>query len=79
MPIRTSFNGNNFWIHSSSTADYCYYACYDKRGKQAMEAIGILPQFAGIAVHDHWKCYFKFDCNHALCNSHHLRELQYLS
>ena len=74
-----SVNGHNCWIHSSSTADYCYYGCHNKRGKQAMDAIAILPQFHGIAVHDHWKSYFKFGCHHALCNSHHLRELQYLS
>lgn len=74
-----SVNGKNLWIHSSSTDDYSYYACHEKRGKKAMDAIDILPKFNGRAVHDHWKSYFKFDCYHALCNSHHLRELQYIT
>ena len=41
-----------------------------------MKAFGILPHFKGISVHDHWKPYLVFDCQHALCNSHYLRELE---
>ena len=39
----------------------------------------ILPHFQGGAVHDHWSSYLKFDnCTHYFCNSHHLRELQFV-
>ncbi len=43
-----------------------------------MDAMGILPSFGGIAVHDGWKSYQSYDCGHSLCNAHHLRELQYI-
>ena len=38
--------------------------------------MGILPEFHGIICHDHWKPYYKYPARHALCNSHHLRELE---
>ena len=38
--------------------------------------MGVLPHFNGVLCHDHWKPYFGFDCQHALCNAHHLRELE---
>ncbi len=43
-----------------------------------MADLGVLENFTGTAVHDHWKSYFTFPCEHALCNAHHLRELTYL-
>jgi transposase len=41
-----------------------------------MNDMGVLPLFSGILCHDHWKPYFTYDFTHALCNAHHLRELQ---
>jgi len=45
-----------------------------------MQEIGILPSLTGYAVHDHWTPYLAFDaCQHAFCNAHHLRELQFIT
>jgi transposase len=46
-----------------------------KRGSVAMDVMAILPGFTGTAVHDFWSPYFKYGCNHSLCNTHTTREL----
>lgn len=64
------------WLHSAGNNKYTYYYPHKARGKKAMDEIGILPLFRGIAVHDHWESYYLYTlCSHSLCNSHHLREL----
>jgi len=69
-------NGKNAWIHLAANELWTYFFPHEKRGKIAMDEIGILPFFKGVLIHDHWKPYFIYKCIHALCNAHHLRELQ---
>jgi transposase len=66
------------WLHVASTGEVTHYAVHAKRGQKAMSEIGILPDFKGRAIHDHWGAYFRYLCDHSLCNAHHLRELTYL-
>jgi len=70
-----NINGDGYWLHSTSNGLWTYFFPHKKRGTDAMNAIDILPQFEGTLCHDHWKPYYKYDCIHALCNAHHLREL----
>jgi len=69
--------GKRNWLHSASNGKYTYFTVDEKRGQEAMDRAGVLPDFKGILVHDHWKPYYKYkEMTHALCNAHHIRELQ---
>lgn len=71
--------GKLHWLHVVSTDGLTDYTVHTQRGQTAMEDAGVLPNFKGRAVHDHWKPYFSYaECTHALCNAHHLRELQFI-
>ncbi len=71
--------GRLAWAHVASTSRLTHYAVHAKRGSEATDAIGILPDFTGVSVHDGWKPYWRYmRCRHALCNIHHLRELTFL-
>ena len=72
-------DGKLHWLHLACTPLLTYYEVQAKRGQAAIEAIGILPEFRGIAVHDGLKSYLTYDkARHGLCNEHHLRELEFI-
>ncbi|WP_218060579.1 IS66 family transposase [Micromonospora sediminicola] len=72
--------GRLAWLHSASTPTDVLLAVHPKRGTTAMDAIGILPHFRGVAVHDAWAPYDTYTTAiHALCNAHVLRELVYVT
>jgi transposase len=71
--------GKGHWIHVARTDALTHYGYDARRGKMAMEAIGILPTFQGVCVHDGWFAYDEYrQATHALCNVHLLRELVYV-
>ena len=43
------------WAHVASTHRLTHYGLHAKRGAEATDAIGILPSFRGVSVHDGWK------------------------
>jgi len=71
--------GRLHWLHVAATQGLTFYATHAKRGREATEAIGILPAFGGRAIHDGWATYLTYGCSHGLCNAHHLRELTFLA
>lgn len=65
------------WVYAASTENLTYYEANEKRGAEADKAIGILPDFEGTAVHDHWIPYYTFtNCTHAKCDAHNIRYLK---
>jgi len=65
--------GKTRWLHSASTAVYTHYRVGETRGDVPRTMAD------GVIVHDHFKPYYVLrGAQHALCNAHHLRELQAL-
>ena len=70
------FTGKRFWLHVCCTTLLTLLLCSRKRGSEGTSAMGVLPGYTGVAVHDHLPSYLKFKtCSHSFCNEHHVREL----
>lgn len=70
--------GQLMWLHVACNGWLTAYFIHPKRGQVAMDAMDILPSFAGVSVHDGLASYAQYDSTHALCNAHHLRELRFI-
>jgi len=69
----------NHWIHVYCAGDITLKFLHPKRGRAAIESIGIIPRYGGTIVHDCWASYLAYErCGHGLCGSHLLRELAFV-
>ena len=76
-PIRCE--KKQFYIHVACTEQLTHLYAHPSRGLAAVEEIGILPLFKGIAAHDGLPMYFTYmQCRHTLCNVHLLRDLKFI-
>ena len=71
-----NIGGIRRWLHNVSNDSFTCFYPHAKRGCEAIDEMGILPKHQGTICHDHWKPYLKYGGSHALCNAHHLRELE---
>ena len=79
MPMNQDRVANSLnWLHVLSTPTLTWYGVHQKRGREALDAFAILPNFMGRLVHDCWKTYLDLPCLHTLCVAHLLRELIFI-
>ncbi len=71
-------NGKNSWMHVISNNTVSFFTHHLKRGKEAMNQMGILPHYNGTLLPDRFSSYFSYHCSHSLCNAHILRDLVYV-
>ena len=65
------------WMHVYSTKTKTLLQGHNKRGKQAMDHIGILDKAQGTVIHDRFCSYNSYNqLAHGLCNAHLIRELK---
>ena len=70
--------GKLHWLHCACDDQWRYYTVQEKRGQEGMTDMDVLSNAHGVAVHDFWKPYQKFDnVRHAMCCAHLERELVY--
>ena len=70
--------GKLHWMHVNSTRWLTHLAWHAKRGKKALETIGIWPRFEGRGMHDRFSSYDKYLCQHSVCGAHLVRDCLYL-
>jgi transposase len=62
------------WLHTACTRFLTYLQWHQKRGRVAMDEMGILPKFQGRVMRDRLSSYDLYDCWQSICGSHLLRD-----
>jgi transposase len=71
--------GKRRWLHVNGTRFLTHLAWHAKRGRQALEDIGIWPRFRGRAMRDRWASYDHDPCAHSICGAHLVRDCVYVN
>ena len=73
----TSVNiaGKAHWLHVARTDTLTAYFRHETRGRAAVAAFGVLPDYTGTVVHDALSVYDCYPARHGLCGAHIIREL----
>ncbi|MDQ6782200.1 MAG: IS66 family transposase [Actinomycetota bacterium] len=65
------------WVHTLTTGLLTLLIVHPRRGVQALEDIGVLPEFTGTIVHDGLTTYDRMgNATHAQCGAHLIRHLK---
>lgn len=73
-----SVGGVRYWLHVARTEEFTVYYLHPRRGREAVDAFGMLPGYAGVIVRDALAVYdgpTYATATHALCGAHLLRDL----
>lgn len=69
-------DGKLHWIHFYGNALFSLLTRSAWRGTKGINDVGVLPGYTGIAIHDCYASYWKYEeARHGICNAHILREL----
>ena len=67
----------DYWIHACSGGPVTVDSLHRNRGCEAINALGIIPRYGRLLVHDCWRAYLTYtQCKHQRRGSHLFRELQ---
>ncbi|GAC1629942.1 MAG: hypothetical protein NVS4B11_29290 [Ktedonobacteraceae bacterium] len=70
--------GKLHWLHVNSTHFLTHLAWHSKRGRKALEDIGIWPRFGGRSMRDRWVSYDHYGCAQSICGAHLVRDCVYV-
>lgn len=70
-------NGKRAWLHVIVSEHRAFFIVTEKRKDTEKGPLGILNDYEGCLIHDHYKAYYDLkSCDHGECNAHILRYLK---
>ena len=67
------------WIHVYSAGEITLKFLHRKRGREAIDDIGLIPRYRNVIIHDCYPSYLSYDhCSHGLCGAHLLRDITFI-